>query len=373
MKIKSLKLTNFRSYDKAEIIFGQNNVIVGPNAQGKTNLLEALYMASVGKSFRAKEVDIVKKGEDFFRAEIEAENSRPLKVEYIYEKTVGKGRKTVKINGVKKPAMALLDGLKCVFFTPDEIDMFFAFPSVRRRHINIVLSQIDREYARQLVRYRRTLEQRNALLKGIAEGRKQESELELWDGELAECGAKIMDKRRDMVKALDKTLDKNYQDISETDGVLTLQYEPSVGSSEEKGSAWESYVSTLVASRSRDIVSRVTTKGPHRDDFTFSLDGSPALPFASRGEMRSFIIALKFSERDVLKEKTGEQPVMLLDDVFSELDENRRKHLVESFSGQQTITTTTDLDHIDKLLRKEADIFTIKNGKIKILNSKTNS
>lgn len=369
MKIKSLKLTNFRSYNRADIIFGQNNVIVGPNAQGKTNLLEALYLTSVGKSFRAKEVDIVKKGEDFFRVEVEVENDRPLKIEYIYEKNVGRGRKTIKINGVKKPAVALLDSLKCVFFTPDEIDMFFAFPSVRRRHINIVLSQIDKEYARQLVRYRRTLEQRNALLKSIAEGRKQESELELWDGELAECGAKLMEKRRDIVEALCKTLDKNHRSISETDSSLILKYEPSVNSSGKKGSAWESYVSVLIANRSRDIASRVTTKGPHRDDFIFYLDDSPALPFASRGEMRSFIIALKFSEKDVLKEKTGEQPIMLLDDVFSELDERRRKHLVESFSGQQTVTTTTDLDHIDKLLRKEADIFRIEKGKItKITN-----
>lgn len=369
MQINSLKLQNFRSYKKAEVSFGRTNIIVGENAQGKTNLLEAIYLMSVGKSFRAKEKDVVKWGESFFRIEAQAESNHPIKVEFIYEKEVGRGRKTIKINNVKKPTISLLESFKCVFFTPDEIDMFFAFPSLRRRHINIIISQIDKEYARDLVKYKRILAQRNTLLKRIADGRCAASELEIWDGRLAECGAKIMEKRAIIVKEINKTLSENYKNISGAKDKLTLKYEPSVSHAGDGEGSWGVLVESLLSSRERDIAAKATTKGPHRDDFSFFLEGRAVVSFASRGEMRSFVIALKFSERDVLEDKTGEKPVLLLDDVFSELDEFRRKKLVESFKDQQTITTTTDLDHIDKSLRGSANIFTIERNSIQTLST----
>jgi len=378
MNIETLKLKNFRSYKDIDISFGKNTIIIGPNAQGKTNLLEAVYLASVGKSFRGKERDMVLWGEDFFRVEIEAKNSRPQKIEYIYEKNVGKGRKTVKVNGVKRPTSALLEGVRCVFFSPDEIDMFFNFPSLRRRHFNILISQMNKDYTRGLVKYSRILEQRNAQLKAIGEGRAKEEDLEVWDGKIAEQGSKIVCERAEVVTELNKYLSKNYSKIANLENELILNYEPSFSvistdSAERraekslllnKEDVWARYLKALISSRRQDIATRVTSVGPHRDNFFFTLGGRPIDTFASRGECRSVILALKLSETKLLNEKTQEVPILLLDDVFSELDETRRKYLAKTFESQQTITTTTDLDHIDKDLCKNAQIYKIENSKL---------
>ncbi|RJO62255.1 DNA replication/repair protein RecF [candidate division WS5 bacterium] len=367
MKINSIKLQNFRSYKNLEVSFGEKNIIIGENTQGKTNLLEAIYLTSIGKSFRSKEADMVLWGKDHFRIESKSVNGNPQKVEYIYEKNVGqKGRKTVKINGVKKPASALLGGFSSVFFTPDEIDMFFAFPSLRRRHINILLSKIESEYARELIKYNRVLEQRNAQLKAILKGLGKEEGLELWDGRLAEHGAEIIKSRESLIEKINKTLGENYTKIADGGKEAVLKYEPSINirSNQAKDEIWAAYLERLLEGRKRDIKTGVTNEGPHRDDIKLFLADKDITVFGSRGEHRSAIVALKLSEVDILNELTGEPPVLLMDDVFSELDEKRREKLVKAFEGQQTIVTTTDLDHITKELRKGANIYEAKNDKI---------
>ncbi len=385
MKINSIKLQNFRSYKELEVSFGDKNIIVGENTQGKTNLLEAIYLTSVGKSFRSKEADMVLWDEDHFRIEGSVENGHPQKIEYIYEKNVGKnGRKTVKINGAKKPASALLGGFACVFFTPDEIDMFFAFPSLRRRHLNILLSKINREYSRELIKYARVLEQRNAQLKVIIKGNGKERDLEIWDGRLAEHGAQIIKERAGLVKKINKTLAANYKKVARDDKELIVKYEPSIslpsviparqGSGKHpagnhknptKDDIWAAFLEKLLESRRRDMAVGATNVGPHRDDVKIYLSGRDITTFGSRGEHRSAIVALKLSEIDIIKDAIGETPVLLMDDVFSELDEKRRENLVKAFEGQQTIVTTTDLDHITEELREGATIFEAKNSKIK--------
>lgn len=370
MKIDSIKLQNFRSYKGLEVSFGEKNIIVGENTQGKTNLLEAIYLTSVGKSFRSKEADMVLWGEDYFRIESAATDGSPQKIEYIYEKNVGKnGRKTVKINGAKKPASALLGGFPCVFFTPDEIDMFFAFPSLRRRHLNILLSKINREYSRELVKYARVLEQRNAQLKAIIKGSGREGDLEIWDGRLAEHGAEIIKERAGLIKKINKTLAVNYKKVAQDDKELVIKYDPSVAleTKKTKDEIWAGFLEKLLESRRRDMAVGATNVGPHRDDVKLFLSGRDITTFGSRGEHRSAIVALKLSEIDIIKGTTGETPVLLMDDVFSELDEKRRKNLVKAFEGQQTIVTTTDLDHITKDLREGATIYEAKNSKLKEL------
>lgn len=363
MFIKSLKLTNFRSYRSLNLEFKKNTILVGKNAEGKTNLLEAIYLSSVGKSFRGKEKDMVLWEEDFFRVEVEAKNQRPLKIEYIYEQNVGRGRKTIKINGVKEASSKLLGGLKTVFFSPDEIDMFFNFPVERRRHFNIFISQINNEYARTLVKYSRILDQRNALLKSLSERRGKEEDLEVWDGKLAEQGAKIILSRLQTVEKINNYLSNNYSKIADKKNELLLNYIPSFDLNDKKNEEeiWALFLSSLLKSRKQDILTRVTNIGPHRDNFIFYLKDMQVDSFASRGELRSIILALKLSESNVLEEETKEIPILLLDDVFSELDETRRRFLVKSFERQQTIVTTTDLDHIEEKARKEALIYEIKN------------
>ncbi len=366
MQIHSLKLQNFRSYKKLNIKLGKNTILVGANAQGKTNLLEAIYLTSVGKSFRGKECDMVFWDETFFRIEAESENAKPIKIEYIYEANAGSGRKTVKINGVKKASSALLDGLKCIFFSPDETDMFFGFPAERRRHFNIFISQINKEYARELINYRKVLEHRNALLRKIGEGRAKAGELEIWDGKLAEHSSKIISERRKAADGLNKTLAGDYKKVAGGKEDLMLEYSPAVWGGKDGKTGedfWAIMLKTLIKSREKDLALKATTAGPHRDGFAFRLQGKNAETFASRGELRSVILALKLSEAMLLEEKTRERPVLLLDDVFSELDELRRRHLAKTFNSQQTIVTTTDLDHIDKSLRKTALIYKIESGK----------
>lgn len=366
MRVEKIKLQNFRSYKVLEVSFGEKNIIVGENTGGKTNLLEAIYMTSVGKSFRSKEPDMVFWGEDHFRIESDVEDGHPQKIEYIYEKNVGaKGRKTVKVNGTKKPASALLGGFPCVFFTPDEIDMYFSFPSHRRRHLNVLLSKSDKEYSRELVKYSRVLEQRNAQLKSIAKGGSGESDLEIWDGRLAEHGAEIIRKRMALISKINKKLSPNYKKVAKDEKELEMVYVPSVNTDKKtKDEVWAAFLEKMLASRKRDILTGATNVGPHRDDITMLLGGRDITTFGSRGEHRSAIVALKLSEVSILKSILGETPVLLMDDVFSELDEKRRENLVKAFEGQQTIVTTTDLDHIDKDLREDAVIYKIENNKV---------
>ncbi len=370
MFINYLKLQNFRSYKSLNIKLDVNTIFIGSNAQGKTNLLEAIFLMTVGKSFRGKERDMVFWDKDFFRIETKSENPRPLKVEYIYESGVGGGRKTVKINGVKRASSALLDGLKCIFFSPDEIDMFFNFPAERRRHFNIFISQINKEYARELIKYRKILDQRNALLRKISERKASIDDLELWDGKLAEHGSKIISERHKIADELNKTLVCDYKRVSKDKEQLALIYNPAISSkksAKENEDFWAAFLEILLKSRERDLAAKVTTSGPHRDNFSFQLKGRGVETFASRGELRSIILALKLSEANLLREKTGEQPILLLDDVFSELDEDRREHLTKTFNGQQTLVTTNDLDHISVDLRKSSRIFKVEDSKVEEL------
>jgi len=360
MQVNSLKLTNFRSYKDFSLSFGPKTIIIGENAKGKTNILEALYLLSVGKSFRGKEADLTSWEEDYCRIEAEAATNNPIRIEYIFENNVGTGRKTVKINGAKKPSSALLGGLRCIFFSPDEVDMFFGFPAERRRHFNVLISQKKREYANELLQYSKVLAQRNVLLRLIAEGRAREKEIEVWDGKLASHGAKIISERKLLIGELKKDIKAKYFEIAGNRDELTLEYRPSIeGEDDAENDVWASCVQSLLKSRGKDLRTRVTNMGPHRDNFVFMINGRPAEAFASRGELRSVILTLKITEKDYLTENR-QMPILLLDDVFSELDEKRRGYLVKSFGEQQTIVTTTDLDHIDTAFRKTADIYEIK-------------
>ncbi len=361
MKIKKLKLSNFRSYESLDIDFDENVIIVGSNAQGKTNLLEAAHLVSVGKSFRGRETEILKWDASFFRVEADVVEGKIKKIEYIYEKLSPKDRKTVKLNGVKKPSAALLGALQAIFFSPDEIDEFLGFPGARRRYFNIFISQFSRSYALNLIYYSRALEQRNALLRQIASGKVDEELLTLWDGKIIEYGTKIIEERMMLVEKINSVIGQHYRNLSETKDQLVLEYKNSIRQA-KKTDLWGSFLKSLLESRQKDILLGVTHTGPHRDDFTFVMNGLDITKFGSRGEYRTAILALKFSQLWLIRENRQNEPILLLDDVFSELDVKRRKQLLREFSDQQTIITTTDLDHIDPKFRKSATIFEVKDS-----------
>jgi DNA replication and repair protein RecF len=359
VKIKSLKLQNWRNHKKLSFEFSDITVLVGPNAKGKTNFLEAIHYLSTGKSFRAKDESLIGWEEDFSRVEADIKTKEGEEnLLLVLEKSI-RVLKTVKIKEQKVASSKLLGHLGSVLFTPEEIELISTLPEARRRYLNMIISQSERRYAYSLIHFRRTLEQRNSLLRRIFNGEAKEEELEIWDGKFAEYSDQIITARAHYISEINKHLEKHYQRLSGSDQKLSLQYLPSISETE----GWAGIVTRLTQSRSRDIQARVTTIGPHRDDMAFIMDGRNLLTFASRGELRTVILALKLAEVDFLETVRGERPVLLLDDVFSELDSRRRDLLSQVFTEQQTIVTTTDLDHISKNILEKANIIELSDGK----------
>lgn len=347
MKINSIKLQNWRNQKKFNFEFTDINIFIGKNASGKTNILEAVYYLATGKSFRTKDEYLINWESDFLRLVGEIEKEKVEELVVVIEKSP-KLKKTVKIKGQKKPSSHLLGNLNCVLFTPEEIDLISNLPEARRRYLNMIISQISRDYVYNLIHFKRTLEQRNSLLKRIFEQKSKPNELEIWDGKLAEYGSEIIKARQDFIGNINKDLSENYQMLSGVKETLQLEYKPSVKDD------WAGMIAKLVTNREKDIRARVTTVGPHRDDFSFKLNNKDLNEFASRGEFRTAVLALKLSEIRFFTEKSATSPVLLLDDVFSELDVSRRDLLSQIFKNQQTIVTTTDLDHVSKNIISDA-------------------
>lgn len=356
IKITTLQLTNWRNHWKYSFEFDGITILVGPNASGKTNFLEAIYYLACGRSFRTKDENLVLWESDFARIQAEIKKKNTTESLAVILERQDRLKKTVMIKEQKVPSSKLLGHLNCVLFTPEEIELISTLPEARRRYLNMIISQSDINYAYNLIHFRRTLEHRNALLKRIFLGNAKEEELEVWDGKLAEYASLISEKRAEYVENINKFIGGYYHDLSGKVQNLEIVFKPSVPVSE----GWAGILTRLTERRAHDILARVTSIGPHRDDMSFSLDGRNVIEFASRGEFRTAILALKLAEVDFLTGKTGEKPVLLLDDVFSELDESRRDLLSQIFKNQQTIVTTTDLDHVSPNILKTAKVVEMK-------------
>jgi DNA replication and repair protein RecF len=356
MRITKLKLENWRNHDSFEFEFNGITILVGKNATGKTNFLEAIYYLACGKSFRAKDENLIGWDKNFVRVLGNVEKSETEEDLLVVLERHNRITKTVKIKGQKKASSHLLGHLNCVLFTPEEIDLIYTLPEARRRYLNLVISQTNRSYAYNLIHYKRAMEQRNSLLRRINDGLARKEELEVWDGKLAEYGAEIIDEREKFINKINETINQHYGELSGMNQKLEISYLPSV----EKGTGWAGFLTKLTNNRERDIAAKITTSGPHRDDFEFLLNDKNVNEFASRGEFRTAILALKLAEIDYLTEKSGEKPVLLLDDVFSELDESRRDYLSQIFKDQQTVVTTTDLDHVSKNILEMAKVVELK-------------
>lgn len=350
MKIISLKLTNFRNWAEVSFDFAERTVIYGNNAQGKTNILEALYFVATTKSFRGKDQDSIMKGQEFAKINAEMENAKKSEVEILFTKNGQKVDKELKINEKKRPSIDFIGEFSVVVFSPDDLILVSGPPDVKRRYLSFTLGQADREYLYDLLNYKRVLRQRNELLKRAGMAR-IEQEIDVWDKNLSEHGEKIIEKRRKLEGFINQRFSDYYNLISGEEKVLKFVYQPALS-----GSSLEE---SLAASRERDLFDKYTNVGPHRDNWTILVDGIEMTAGSSRGEYRTAILALKLCERDFFAEKKGANPIILLDDVFSELDEGRRRLLIEAFSGSQLIITTTDLDHLDESYRKETQLIKI--------------
>ena len=332
MLIKSLSLDNFRSYPKKEFFFSPGiNVVVGPNTAGKSNLLEAIFLLSFGRSPRADlDREMVKKDEGkgngiaFVAAVTEGSEERELEV------AVTQTGKRFRVNGVGRRLGEFSRHFYTVLFSPEDLNLVIGSPDLRRRFVDLALSSVDGEYAHHLSEFDKVRKRRNRLLKAISKEEAREEDLGFWDAKLLEHGSPIQDKRKVFFNDLNSQLRNNQLIISYLSSGLTSE--------------------RLLAERGREIAAQTTLHGPHRDDFNFLREEGDEkrdlAAYGSRGEQRQAVLALKEAELEFVDKKIGSRPVLLLDDIFSELDEGNRARVFAMIRGGQTILTTTDADNI---------------------------
>jgi len=341
VQVKRLKLDNYRSYTKHSFdLHPTATIIVGPNATGKTNLLEAIYVLANTKSFRARDHELVQHGSDHFRIEAETNET---KIGLGYQ-TGPPSAKKVDYNQVKRPLSRHVGTLPTVLFEPNDLLLLSGAPTLRRRYLDGILSQSDPEYLTALNTYQRILKQRNSLLERF-DVAAVKNQIFAWDLNLTTNAAIIVAARQKLLAHLNTVIADLYGDISGQVVKLKLGYSPSINLQADYAAA---FMDALVANLTRDLAAGFTTIGPHREDFTISFNDSELVAVASRGEIRSIILALKLAELELLTSEAA-TPLLLLDDVFSELDASRRQYLISRLSGYQSLITTTDADVVQSI------------------------
>ncbi|MEI3436211.1 MAG: DNA replication/repair protein RecF [Clostridia bacterium] len=353
MWIKKIKIKNFRNYESEEINLEKNiNIFYGQNAQGKTNIIESIFLCSLGKSFRTKkDKEMIKLNEQNAVVEVEYEKSDrdgKIKIE------IG-NKKNIYLNGIKiKKLSELLGNLNIVIFTPDDINILKGGPQNRRRFLDIMISQLRPNYMHILNLYIKTMEQRNNYLRQIKEEHKDENLLEIWDEKLAEYAIKIYEYRKEFIEKIIKKLDIIHKNITNGEEQIELEYVTECDSKEK-------YLKLLKERRKLDIIKGFTTKGVHRDDFMIYINKKDIKIFGSQGQNRTAMLSLKLAELQVIYDEIGEYPILLLDDFMSELDKTRRKNFLENIEGTQVIITGTEKLDIENLEYLE---YNVSNGKV---------
>lgn len=349
MFLKSLHLTNFRNYSRLELNFDSGpTVLVGSNAAGKSNLLEAVYLLSSAKSLRAqKEEELIKKGAEFVKIEGTLENNGETELAVIVSRPQAEFfKKKVLVNGIPRRTVDFIGLLPAVIFYPSDINLITGAPSLRRWHLDLALAQADPSYKKSLTLYEQFLTSRNKVLKRIKEGLGKTDELFYWTQGLVKEGAFISSKRKrffEFAAQLIKLL-----------GKFRFEYKPNEATEERLSE-------TLV----REIAASATLIGPHRDDFDIYLGDRHMAHYGSRGEQRTGTLAFKLAQLEYMAQVLGQRPLLLLDDVFSELDANHRAHVVEIVSKQQTIIATVELENIPQEFLDSARILKVNEGIVK--------
>ncbi|KKP40076.1 MAG: replication and repair protein RecF, DNA replication and repair protein RecF protein [Candidatus Peregrinibacteria bacterium GW2011_GWF2_33_10] len=332
MFIKSLKLENFRNHKNLSLEFNDKgfNVFYGRNGLGKTNVLEAIYVLALTKSFHSVHPkELISWGADFFRLKGQITSDRDYEVEFFYQNEPNVKR-AIKKSGINISIKKYLGSILVSFFSPEELNLIYLEPLRRRKYLNIVLSQIYPEYLEALMRYEKALIQRNRLLNLISDNKASVSDLESWDRELVLYGNRITESRKKFFKEIFQDMNEFYKKISGGNDDLQIKYKFS-----------ENLEKDLKNSLKEDLARRITSHGAHREDFEFYLNDHLASHFGSRGECRTIILALKLAERNFFKKQMKFSPIILLDDVLSELDHERQNHLLHLISGSQVFLTTS--------------------------------
>lgn len=357
MIVESLELKNYRNYSDLKIDFdGDKNILYGDNAQGKTNILEALYLCSTTKSHRgAKDREIIKFNENESHIKILIKKRDvPYRIDIHLKKTKSKG---IAVNGIPiKKASELFGIINVIFFSPEDLSIIKNGPAERRKFIDMELCQIDKFYLHNLVNYNKIVNQRNRLLKelGLRFDKALYETVDIWDMQLADYGNKIIRRREEFIKQINEIIVEIHSRLSGGKEKLSIQYEPNVNK--------ETIESEIKRNREKDIRLKTTSVGPHRDDLGFYLKDADIRKYGSQGQQRTAALSLKLSEIELVKKVINDTPVLLLDDVMSELDSNRQNHLIDSLNNIQTIVTCTGLDEFIEHRINVNKIYKIVNG-----------
>ncbi|MGN0383174.1 MAG: DNA replication/repair protein RecF [Eubacterium sp.] len=357
MIVEKIELNNYRNYDNLHIELDPGtNILYGNNAQGKTNILESIYVCSTTKSHRgSKDKEIIKfeKEESHIKLLINKKGFS-YRIDMHLKKNKPKG---IAINGIPiKKSSELFGILNVVFFSPEDLLIIKNGPSERRRFIDLELCQLDKVYVHNLVNYNKAVIQRNKLLKDVYFRNDYEDMLDIWDIQIAEYGEKVLSRRKEFINQINDIIKNIHKELTAGKETIKLIYEQNV----PEGRLYE----TLKANRERDIKQKLTSSGPHRDDISFYVGNINIRTYGSQGQQRTAALSLKLAEIELVKKIISDTPVLLLDDVLSELDENRQNHLLNYLDNVQTIITCTGLDEFVQNRFNINKIYKVIEGKV---------
>lgn len=369
MWIKTIDLRQFRNYEQLQLSFNPElNVFVGQNAQGKTNLLESIYLLALGRSYRTQqESEVIQHKTLKCRVFGRVIRSAALTLEARFAR---ENPKNLYVNGQKASPRDFIGHLNVVLFTPDDLQLVKGSPSIRRRFLDTEICQVDPVYRSLLTDYARILQQRNRLLKDIRYQKGNKEVLEVYDQNLVSVGSRIMAKRYQTIHKLGLLSRLMHRQISSGREELELAYAPSGRDEPLSGDNSRSFFSAFLAEelghvRSEEVSRGYSLVGPQRDDLTFSINGMNARLYASQGQQRTAVLACRLAEMQFIRSEVGEYPVVLLDDVLSELDGTRREFLLSVLSKRvQTVITTTELGHFPGRVPSESSVFRIESGNV---------
>lgn len=362
MRVNKLDIKNYRNLSDETINFDEKiNVICGENAQGKTNIIEAIWLLTGTRSFRGtKDRNLIMFGSNQSKVSGEIEFSdRAGEIEIHLSQT----RRTASVNGINRgPAPSIIGLFKAVVFSPEHLSMIKGGPEYRRKLIDAAICQLKPTYPALLVRYNKVLRQRNVLLKDIMNCSCLEDMLDIWDKKASDYASSIICERIKYLKMLSCCAGNLYKELSGGE-IFNISYSnQEILENMNKEEISENILKKMQNARKTDISRGFTSVGAHRDELTIKIDGKQAKIFGSQGQQRSAVIALKLAEAEIIGEVTGETPVILLDDILSELDENRQKYMFKNITKAQTIITGC----IRPKIQEKCKIFTVKNGNIHI-------
>lgn len=364
MYIKNLSLLNFRNYNELNIELSSGvNIFIGDNAQGKTNVIESIYYCSLGKSHRTnKDKELINWDKQDAYIKLFAITERLNKK--IEIKIFKDGKKGIRINSIKINKISELIGVfNVVIFSPEDLKIVKDSPSYRRRFLDIELSKLDNKYYYNLVQYNKVLDEKNSLLRKYSE--KMTDMMDVYDDQLSSYGAFIIKERLKYIEKLNLKGKNIHEQITSEKESIEFKYLTTVV---DLSNVKEDLRIKLLKNRARDIERRTTSIGPHRDDFSININNIDTRSFGSQGQQRTSVLTIKFSSLEIIKDEIGEYPVLLLDDVLSELDLSRQKYILNSIKNVQTIITCTDAYNIKKYLDNDIKVFKVKDNEITVEN-----